>query len=193
MQSKALTAYCLLNTKYFVFIGAVHPRKNVLGLLKAFEYFKSSYSYTHKLVIIGRKAWMNAELEEFYQQMKFKKEVIWIEQIERNDLLQILKDAFALVYPSFFEGFGIPIIEAMSFGVPVISSNASCLPEVAGNAAVLVNPNDTNEIVNAMNELIENEALRNQLIIRGKIRAQDFDWNISAKKVVLAIKSILSM
>jgi glycosyltransferase involved in cell wall biosynthesis len=192
MQSKTLTAYNLLNTTYFIFIGAVHPRKNVLGLLKAFEGFKSTYTHTHKLVIIGRKAWMNAELEDFYQHMNFKKDVVWIEKIERSDLLQILEHAFALVYPSFFEGFGIPIIEAMSFGVPVISSNASCLPEVVGNAAILVNPNDTNEIVNAMNELIENETLRNQLITKGKIRAQDFDWNISAKKVVLVIESILA-
>jgi glycosyltransferase involved in cell wall biosynthesis len=189
MPSEVFTAYCLLNTKYFIFIGAVHPRKNVLGLLKAFEDFKSSYAHAYKLVIIGRKAWMNDELESFYQKMKHKNDVIWIEQIERNDLLQILKNAFALVYPSFFEGFGIPIIEAMSFGVPVISSNASCLPEVAGNAALLVNPSDTKEIANAMNELIENEALRNQLISKGKNRAQDFDWNISAKKIVDIIQT----
>jgi glycosyltransferase involved in cell wall biosynthesis len=187
--SEIFTAYCLLNTKYFIFIGAVHPRKNVLGLLKAFEGFKSIYAHAHQLVIIGRKAWMNAELESFYQQMKYKNDVIWIEQIERNDLLQVLKNAFALVYPSFFEGFGIPIIEAMSFGVPVISSNASCLPEVAGNAAFLVNPSDTKEIANAMNELIENETLRNQLINKGKNRAKDFDWNISAKKIVDIIQT----
>lgn len=189
MPSEVFTAYCLLNTKYFIFIGAVHPRKNVIGLLKAFEHFKSTYTHAYKLVIIGRKAWMNDELESFYQKMKHKNDVIWIEQIERNDLLQILKNAFALVYPSFFEGFGIPIIEAMSFGVPVISSNASCLPEVAGNAALLVNPSDTKEIANAMNELIENETLRNQLIRKEKNRAKDFDWNISAKKIVDIIQT----
>ena len=190
MQSKALTAYCLLNTKYFIFIGAIHPRKNVLGLLKAYEHFKSTFSQEHQLVIIGRKAWMNDELEKFYQQMKFKKEVVWIEQIERNDLLQVLQDAFALVYPSFFEGFGIPIIEAMSFGVPVIISNVSCMPEVAGNAAVLVNPNNSSDIATAMNELVINENLRNGLIQKGKVRAQDFDWNISAKKIVHIIHKL---
>lgn len=189
-QTETLAANSLLNTKYFIFIGAVHPRKNVLGLLKAFEYFKSTFSKEQKLVIIGRKAWMNDELDSFYKQMKHKKDVVWIEQIERNDLLQILKNAFALVYPSFFEGFGIPIIEAMSFGVPVISSNASCLPEITEDAAILVNPNDTNTIANAMNELIENEPLRNQLITKGKNRAQDFDWNISAKKVASVISKI---
>ena len=176
-------------TPYFIFVGAVHPRKNVLGLLKAFEYFKSTFSHPHKLVIIGRKAWMNTDLENFYQQMKYKEEVIWIEKIERNDLLQIVKDAFALVYASFFEGFGIPIIEAMALGVPVITSTTSSMPEVAGNAAILVNPNNTNEIADAMNLLITNEVLRNELITKGKTRAQDFDWNISAKKVVELIRT----
>ena len=127
---------------------------------------------------------MNAELENFYQQMKFKNEVIWIEKIDRENLLLILQNAFAMVYPSFFEGFGIPIIEAMSFGIPVISSNVSSMPEVAGNAAILVNPNDTVEIANAMNEMVMNEKLRNELIQKGKERAQYFDWDISAKKIV---------
>jgi len=189
MIDKESHVSCLKSQVYFIFIGAVHPRKNVLGLLKAFEHFKTTFSKEHQLVIIGRKAWMNAELEDFYQQMKFKDEVIWIEKIERNNLLEILQNAFALVYPSLFEGFGIPIVEAMSYGVPIITSNVSCMPEVAGNAAVLVNPNDTNEIANAMNELIENKILRNQLIEKGKVRAKEFDWNISANKVVDIIKS----
>lgn len=175
---------------YFIFIGAIHPRKNVLGLLKAFEHFKTTFSHPHKLVIVGRKAWMNYELENFYKQMKFKDDVIWIEKIERADLLQILQNAFALVYPSFFEGFGIPILEAMSLGVPVIASNVSSMPEVAVNAAILVNSNNTNEIAEAMNLLITDEDLRTDLIAKGKLRAQDFDWNTSAKKVVDAIYSL---
>jgi glycosyltransferase involved in cell wall biosynthesis len=95
------------------------------------------------------------------------------------------------VYPIFFEGFGIPIIEAMSYGVPVITSNVSCMPEVAGNAAILVNPNDTNEIANAMNELIADKQLYSNLQQLGKKRAQDFDWNTSAKEVVEIITATL--
>lgn len=174
---------------YFLFVGAIHPRKNVLGLLKAFEHFKTNFSHPHKLVIVGRKAWMNNELENFFAQMKFKNDVIWIEKIKRADLLELTQKAFALVYPSFFEGFGIPIIEAMSLGVPVITSNVSSLPEVAENAAILVQPTDIHEIAEAMNELITNDELRNDLIAKGKIRAQDFDWNESAEKVVEIIKS----
>jgi glycosyltransferase involved in cell wall biosynthesis len=174
---------------YFIFVGAVHPRKNVLGLLKAFEQFKTSYSHAHQLVIVGRKAWMNKELEDFYEKMQFKKEVIWIEKIERADLIQLMQQSFGLVYPSLFEGFGIPIIEAMSLGIPVICSNVSAMPEVAGNAALLVRPDNTIEIAAAMNELIINDVLRNDLIAKGKIRATYFDWNTSAEKVVDIIKT----
>jgi glycosyltransferase involved in cell wall biosynthesis len=134
---------------------------------------------------------MNTELEDFYNKMQFKNDIIWIEKIERNNLLHVLQHAFALVYPSFFEGFGIPIIEAMSYGVPVITSNVSCMPEVAGNAAILVNPNDTNEIANAMNELIADKQLYSNLQQLGKKRAQDFDWNTSAKEVVEIITATL--
>ena len=174
---------------YFIFVGAVHPRKNVLGLLKAFEQFKTSYSHAHQLVIVGRKAWMNKELEDFYEKMQFKKEVIWIEKIERADLIQLMQQSLGLVYPSLFEGFGIPIIEAMSLGIPVICSNVSAMPEVAENAALLVRPDNTIEIAAAMNELIMNDVLRNDLIAKGKIRATYFDWNTSAEKVVDIIKT----
>lgn len=187
-RQEILTKYSILNTPYFLFYGAVHPRKNVLGLLKAFNHFKDIFSHPHKLVIIGRKAWLNNELEDYYQQMEYKDEVIWIEKIERNDLLLIVKSALALVFASFFEGFGIPIIEAMTLGVPVITSNTSAMPEVAGNAAILVNPTNTNEIADAMNSLITNDNLRNDLIAKGLIRANDFDWNISAEKVVQLIR-----
>jgi len=174
---------------YFIFVGAVHPRKNVLGLLKAFEHFKATFSHPHQLVIVGRKAWMNKELEDFYAQMQFKKKVIWIEKIERTDLLQLMQHAYGLVYASLFEGFGIPILEAMTLGLPVICSNTSSMTEVAGNAALLVQPTNINEIAAAMNELIINDELRNGLIAKGKTQATHFDWNSSAEKVVEIIKS----
>lgn len=173
---------------YFIFIGAVHPRKNVLNLLKAFEEFKSKYNQSHQLLIIGRKAWLNSELEAFYAQMTFREDVIWIEKTERNELLHVLQNAFALVYPSWFEGFGIPLLEAMHLGVPIITSNTSAMPEIAGNAAILVDPGKVNEIADAMNTLISDSILRNKLIENGFTRAKLFDWNASAKKLVNLIR-----
>lgn len=174
---------------YFIFIGAVHPRKNVLGLLKAFETFRESNIPEHRLVIIGRKAWMNKEMEDYFRQMKFIKDVTWIEKTGRKNLLSLLQNARALVYPSYFEGFGIPIIEAMSLGVPVITSNVSSMPEVAGNAALLVDPRNTASIAQAMQDIAINENLRKELIEKGKLRAAHFNWDFSAKKVVEIIRS----
>lgn len=172
---------------YFIFVGAVHPRKNVLGLLKAFEYFKSNFSQQHQLVIVGRKAWLNKNVEDFYQKMRFKNDVVWIEQIQREDLIHLTQQSFAMVYPSWYEGFGIPVLEAMQLGVPVIASNTTSLPEITGDAALLISPNETIEIAMAMQRLIEDKMLRNQLIEKGKKQAQQFIWKTSAMKIANAL------
>ncbi len=175
---------------YFIFIGAVHPRKNVLTLLKAFEHYKIQSNSTHKLIIIGRKAWMNNDLDSYYNSMKFKQEVMWIEQCDRTTLLSILKNACAMVYPSWFEGFGIPIVEAMQLGVPVICSNVSAMPEIAGNAAILVNPNSADEIATAMQTISDTPDLRTALIQKGMENAKRFSWDVSANKVVTILNNI---
>lgn len=176
---------------YFIFIGAVHPRKNVLQLLKAFELFKSEFLSDHQLVIVGRNAWMNMEVENYFRQMESKPDVIRIESIDRSQLMGLLGNAFALIYPSLFEGFGIPIVEAMAAGIPVITSNTSSMPEVAGDAAILVNPGSTKEIAAAMQLLITDTTRRNELIEKGKERAKAFNWDISAQKVVEIIQEVL--
>lgn len=179
------------DTPYFIFIGAVHPRKNVLQLLKAFERLKSDLLINHQLIIVGRNAWMNLEVENYMQQMAGKQDVVWIEQIERNQLMSLLKDAFALVFPSLFEGFGIPIIEAMQLGVPVITSNTASMPEVAGDAAITVNPKSTEEIGRAMQHIISDTSLRESLIEKGIKRAELFNWDISAQKMAEVITEVL--
>lgn len=176
---------------YFIFIGAVHPRKNVLGLLKAFEHYKATFKNNYKLKIIGRKAWQNSALQNYIAQMNYKDDLYWIENCEREELLQLLSQATALVYPSFYEGFGIPLIEAMYLGVPVIASNVSSIPEIVGNAGILVAPDNTAEIAQAMQTISINTKLRDELIEKGKLRAQDFSWNISAKKIASIIEAIV--
>lgn len=174
---------------YFIFVGAVHPRKNVLGLLKAFEHFKQKYQLEHQLMIVGKKSWMYDDVEKFYRLMQFRHDVIWKEHAERQTLLQYLQCATAMVYPSWFEGFGIPLIEAMSIGVPIVCSNTSALPEVVGDAAILVNPEDTTEIATVMYNVATNKKMRIQLIDKGKLRAHFFDWDKSAQKVAEIILS----
>ena len=178
-------------TPYFIFIGAVHPRKNVLNLLKAFELFKQTFTLNYQLLIVGRNAWMNAELETYYQQMKYKNDVIWIENIERADLLQLLQNAFALCYPSWFEGFGIPVLEALQCSVPVIASDRTSIPEVAGDAALYANPEDVQDIANVMMQLYKDEHLHTVLSERCLTQASKFNWDQSAEKMFSIIQHIL--
>ena len=131
---------------------------------------------------------MNTEYKNYFTEIQFKKDVIWLENCERNKLLEILQNAIAFVYPSLFEGFGIPIIEAMSVGVPVITSNTSAMTEIAGNAALLVNPTNTNEIADAMQLIITDEVLRIGLIEKGRANAVRFSWQQSAEKVMEIIQ-----
>lgn len=181
------------NIPYFIFIGAVHPRKNVLGLLKAFEYFKTNYSHPHQLVIIGRNAWLNKDVESCLQTMKYKSDVIWIEEVTRENLLKLLHAAFSLVYPSFFEGFGIPILEAMHLGVPVICSSASAMPEIADDAGILINPENTTAIAEAMQLLITHDEVRKNKIALGLKRAEKFSWEKSAQKLADLILTFKKM
>lgn len=181
----------LNNVPYFIFIGAVHPRKNVLGLLHAFEYYKTTFSTNHQLIIIGRNAWLNNDLENYFNQMKYKHDIIWIKDCTRNDLLNYLKNAIALVYPSLYEGFGIPLVEAMSLGIPVITSNIASMREIISDAGILVSPTNAQEIAQAMHTITANTKLRDELIQKGKLRAQTFNWKISAKKIASIIEAML--
>jgi glycosyltransferase involved in cell wall biosynthesis len=124
--------------KYFVYVGSLHPRKNIARLFKAFDKFKSDSKSDYKLVIAGAKGWMMQEINEVYNAMQFKSEVLFTGHLNTEDLLKVIAAAKAMVYVSLFEGFGIPIIEAMKCEVPVITSATSSMPEVAGDAAIIL-------------------------------------------------------
>ncbi len=189
---KELHQHQLLPKKYFVFIGAVHPRKNVLGIVRAFQLFKQKTNSDFKLLLLGRNAWLNDELEKEIQNSPFKKDIVWITEIERLPLLKLLQTSFALVFPSFFEGFGIPVLEAMQLHVPVIASNVSALPEVCGDAALLCDPFKPENIAEQMILISEDDTLYENLKQKGKERAQLFSWDKSAAQWVRLIQSIKS-
>lgn len=169
--------------EYFVFAGALHPRKNIVNLLKAFIAFKKRQRTNMKLVIAGRPAWKYDEVEEMKTSMPFKDEVKWVGYMNVDELSRVIGGAYALVYASLFEGFGIPILEALQCNVPAIVSNTSSMPEVAGDAALLVDPSDPEDIANKMHQIYKDEALRKSLIDKAPAQIKKFNWDNSANSL----------
>ncbi|HTN46765.1 MAG TPA: glycosyltransferase family 1 protein [Flavipsychrobacter sp.] len=166
--------------EYFVFAGALHPRKNIVNLLKAFIVFKKRQRSNMKLVIVGRLAWKYEEVEELRNHMPFKDDVKWVGYMNVDKLAKVIGGAYALVYASLFEGFGIPILEAQQCHVPAIVSNTSSMPEVGGEAALLVDPKDVQDIANNMEKLYKDETLRARLIEASQEQVKKFNWEKTA-------------
>ncbi len=165
---------------YFLFVGALHPRKNISRLFQAFDKFKSINSNNVKLVIVGEKYYWTHDIKMTYINMKHKDDVIFTGRLSPEDLKNVIASALAMTYVPYFEGFGIPILEAFNCDVPVITSNITSMPEVANDAALLVNPFSVDSIANAMNYLYKDEDMRNSLIAKGRKRKLDFSWDKTA-------------
>jgi glycosyltransferase involved in cell wall biosynthesis len=168
---------------YFIFVGAIQPRKNLINLFKAFDAFKAGDDKGIKLIIVGRKAWHIEETFHAYENMQFKDQVVFTGRVSTVELKNLLGSALALTYIPFFEGFGIPIIEAQSCGTPVITSTTTSMPEASGGGALLVEPTSIKEIVNAMNRIVSDEKLRQELIEKGGSNARRFSWDKTADKL----------
>ena len=175
---------------YFFYVGAVHPRKNVHRLIEAFDHFKNKTDAPHQLLIAGRFAWQTGEVKSAYDNAKHQKEIHFLGFVSDEELPKLMASAFALVYPSMFEGFGLPLLEAMNCDVPVITSNVSSMPEVAGDAGILINPNNVAEIENAMLEIFQNKKIRSEMIEKGRMQREKFNWDKSARKVYQILEEI---
>jgi glycosyltransferase involved in cell wall biosynthesis len=166
--------------EYFVYVGSLHPRKNIPRLLQAYEEFRKHSGKRVKLLLIGSKASWAPQNEEQVRKMKFGGDVHFTGRMGVKKLRYLLGSALALTYVPYFEGFGIPIVEAMSAGVPVICSNKSSMPEVAGDAALLIDPFFIGSITEAMLNMAGDEALREKLITKGHKQAEKFSWERTA-------------
>jgi glycosyltransferase involved in cell wall biosynthesis len=175
---------------YFLYVGALHRRKNISRLLQAFDQFANSNTETI-LVIVGKQMWHDEEMETTFKSMKHAQRVIFTGRLSVADLHHTLASALALVYIPYFEGFGIPIIEAMQCGTPVITSNCTSMPEVAGDAAVLVNPFDLEDITKAMKTIVTNEELRINLSEKGIKNSQRFSWDKTADALWKCLSQVL--
>lgn len=179
------------NREYFFFVGSLHPRKNLINLFKAFDRFKLADQRGIKLVIAGARMWWTNEIRQTYESMKFRDDVVFTGRVSDHDLARLMSSALALTYVSYFEGFGIPILEAFNCEVPVITSNTTSMPEVAGDAAILVDPFSVESITMAMHSIADDPVLRKRLIDRGKIQRELFSWAKTGDKLWHTIEQTL--
>lgn len=169
--------------EYFLFVGTLSPRKNIIGLLTAFEDYKKRTGSDKKILIVGGEMYKAEEFHRFHKEMYYKEDVLFAGRLDNEKLNAVYNAAFCLVFIPFFEGFGIPMIEAMKCEIPIIASNVTSLPEVAGDAALLVSPDNTTQIADAMIKVSHDNDLRLQLINSGKLRAEMFSWEKTASMI----------
>ena len=174
--------------EFFIFIGSLHKRKNINNILKSFEEYKMQ-SGKYKFLIAGEQKWLNQETRNTYNNMKFKKDVVFLGRVAEDEIPVILGSANALCFTSLFEGFGLPIIEAMKASVPVITSNISSMPEIAKDGAIIVNPYDTDEITDALWKIEKNKKLIQKIVDKGNERVQLFNWAKSAEQTWRILKN----
>lgn len=166
--------------KYILYLGAMEPRKNIIGLISAFERLKHDKNISHKLVLAGSKGWLSKKIMNKINNSKYKKDIVlfgFVDEELKNILLN-LADMF--VFPSYYEGFGFPPLEAMAAKTPVIVSSVSSLPEVCGKAALYVDPYNVMEIYKMMLQIIEDDLLRDKLISYGLAQIEKFKWEKTA-------------
>lgn len=166
---------------YFLYVGSIHPRKNIARLIKAFDQFKTSTHSPIKLVLGGRMAWKTGEVGEALNSIQHQKDIIFLGYVSDEELPQLVGGAFAATYVSLFEGFGLPILEAMYADVPAITANVSSMPEVAGNAGLLADPSSVDSIAAQMQKIWSEDGLRAKLIDNGRLQRQQFSWDRSAE------------
>jgi len=174
---------------YFLFVGALNPRKNVANLLRAFEAFKSKTKLGHSLVIVGEPMFMTSEITETLNSMRSREAVAFTGRLQIEKLRFAIGGATALTFVPFFEGFGIPMVEAMYCNVPIIASDTTSMPEVAGDAAIYANPYNVQSIADAMEQVATDLALREKLIQNAERRKSLFSWDKTADKLYKCIDS----
>lgn len=182
-----------LPVSFVLFIGSLEPRKNIKGLLRAYSCLPERTRKEFPLVIAGGRGWLNSDIPGLVSELGIKDRVHFAGFIKEEDLSAVYSMASLFVYPSLYEGFGLPILEAMACGTPVVTSKTSSMPEVAGDAAVLVEPTDADELVFSMRQLLENGAKRAELAVKGFERAKMFSWEKCARETIAVYRRVAGL
>jgi len=178
------------NQKYILFVGTIQPRKNLTTLIKTFGLFQKE-NPEFKLIIAGKKGWLFKQTFEQVEASGLGQKVIFSGYVTDSELVSLYGHAFCLVLPSLYEGFGIPILEAMSYGCPVLSSFASSLPEIGGDACLYFDPKDEKDIYDKLNRLKNSNDLRKELIQKGKGRIREFSWERCGQQTLEVLKNAI--
>jgi glycosyltransferase involved in cell wall biosynthesis len=177
---------------FIIFVGTLEPRKNVPGLLRALRLLHER-GYDTNLAIVGRKGWLYEEIFSTLAELHMADCVHFLENVPNEDLARLYNAAQCLILPSYYEGFGLPPLEAMACGTPVIVSNRSSLPEVVGDAALLVDPDSPEDLSDAIARLLDDNTLQATLRHRGLIRASQFSWARAARETMEVYRQVLAL
>ncbi len=189
-QQKVKEKYTNGNS-FFIYVGSLNPRKNIENTLRAFDQYKKNTNNNHQFIIVGEKLWSTESIEDCYNGLVHKKDINFTGRLFNEELGRLMASAEALLYVSYFEGFGIPVIESMQCGTPVVTSNRTSLPEIAGNAAILCDPDDYKAIAHQM-ELLEDKSIRTSYIEKGTEQANKFNWDTTAIEFWKTIASVIN-
>ncbi|NWG04931.1 MAG: glycosyltransferase family 4 protein [Syntrophaceae bacterium] len=180
-----------LPNQYILFLGNLEPRKNLPRLMKAYQSLPQTLKRRYPLVIAGASGWHTHELKQVLRLFQRGERPILTGYVSQGFLPDLYRGASLFVYPSLYEGFGLPVLEAMASGVPVITSNSTSLPEVVGDGGLLVNPYDVDLLREAMRELLEDEKKRREMIERSLVRAKLFSWDKCARQTLAVYEKVL--
>lgn len=168
---------------YLLFIGRLEERKNILGIVEAFEILKEKHKIPHKLVLAGNPGYGYDSIKLKVKSSKLKEEIVFKGFVGEEEKFKLLRKTEIFLFPSFYEGFGLPILEAQIAGVPVVTSNVSSMPEIADSSAILVDPNKPEEIAEAAFNLISDESLKNDIINKGFENVKRFSWEKCSEEI----------
>lgn len=188
-----LTAKYGISDNYLLFVGTLQPRKNIARLIEAFAILRKKKDFSSsdlQLVVVGKKGWNYEEILASPEKFGVKESVKFLDFVSNEDLAMLYQHAKLFAWPSLYEGFGLPVLEAMKYGCPVITSNVSSLPEAGGDAALYVNPTDVEDIAEKLEKVLTDKKLRSDMVVKGKTHIMKFSWEKAAKETLSVLEQV---